>query len=162
MLIPCIDLQDGQAVQLVRGRKRELAVADVFGLLHEFSKYTWLHIIDLDAAMGKGSNDELVRALCTQARTKFKMKVRVGGGIRTVSRAEKITAWGANQIMVGSAVFRDGKVNLRFLRQITREVAAWWSRTSAPAAPISKAPIYGWYAGCHEERRSSSTSCSPG
>lgn len=122
MLIPCIDLQDGQAVQLVRGRKRELAVADVFGLLHEFSKYTWLHIIDLDAAMGKGSNDELVRALCTQARTKFKMKVRVGGGIRTVSRAEKIAAWGANQIVVGSAVFRDGKVNLRFLRQITREV----------------------------------------
>src|SRR5207302_6796952 len=39
VLIPCIDLQDGQAVQLVRGRKRELAVADVFGLLHEFSKY---------------------------------------------------------------------------------------------------------------------------
>ena len=39
MLIPCIDLQDGQAVQLVHGRKRELAVADVFGLLEKFRSY---------------------------------------------------------------------------------------------------------------------------
>ena len=118
MLIPCIDLQDGQAVQLVHGRKRELAVADVFGLLQKFSKYPWLHVIDLDAAMGKGSNDELVKTLCSQARRKFEMKVRVGGGIRTVSRAQEVTAWGANQIVVGSAAFLNGKVNLRFLRQL--------------------------------------------
>lgn len=123
MLIPCIDLQDGQAVQLVQGRKRELAVSDVFGLLNRFCKYSWLHVIDLDAAMGKGSNDELVRALCEQARRKFKMKVRVGGGIRTVPCAKKIAAWGASQIVVGSAVFRDGNVNLRFLRQLNREVS---------------------------------------
>ena len=122
MLIPCIDLQDGQAVQLVHGRKRELAVADVFGLLRQFSKYPWLHVIDLDAAMGKGSNDELVRALCAQARMKFEMKVRVGGGIRTVPCAKKIAAWGASQIVIGSAVFRNGKVNVRFLRQLNREV----------------------------------------
>ncbi len=122
MLIPCIDLQDGEAVQLVHGRTRQLAVADVFGLLQKFRKYPWLHIIDLDAAMGKGSNDELVRALCAQARMKFKMKVRVGGGIRTILHAERIVDWGANQIVVGSAVFRDGKINMRFLRQLTRVV----------------------------------------
>ena len=123
MLIPCIDLQDGQAVQLVHGRKRELAVADVFGLLRKFSRYPWLHVIDLDAVMGKGSNDKLVRALCAQARSKFTMKVRVGGGIRTVSCAKKIAAWGASQIVIGSAVFHSGKVNLRFLRQLNREVS---------------------------------------
>ena len=61
MLIPCIDLQNGQAVQLVHGRKRELAVADVFGLLEKFRRYKWLHIIDLDAAMSKPANDKLVR-----------------------------------------------------------------------------------------------------
>ena len=122
MLIPCIDLQDGQAVQLVQGRRRELAVADVFGLLRRFSKYPWLHVIDLDAAMGKGSNDELVRALCAQARMKFEMKVRVGGGIRTAPCAQKAIAWGASQIVIGSAVFRGGKVNLSFLRKLTREV----------------------------------------
>ncbi len=118
MLIPCIDLQDGQAVQLVHGRKRELAVADVFGLLQQFRKYPWLHIIDLDAAMGKGVNDELVRGLCTRARKEFGMKVRVGGGIRTVARAEEMAGWGANQIIIGSAAFHEGTVNTRFLHRL--------------------------------------------
>lgn len=122
MLIPCIDLQGGQAVQLVHGRKRELAVADVFSLLRKFRKYPWLHVIDLDAAIGKGSNDDLARALCTQATTKFGMKVRFGGGIRTISRAKKVAEWKTSQIIVGSAVFRGGKVNLRFLRQLERAV----------------------------------------
>lgn len=122
MLIPCIDLQDGQAVQLVHGRRRELAVGDVFGLLHKFRGYPWLHVIDLDAAMGKGSNEELARALCTQARTKFRMKVRFGGGIRTVPRAKEIAGWGMSQMIVGSAVFRGGKVNLPFLRRLARTV----------------------------------------
>lgn len=122
MLIPCIDLQDGQAVQLVHGRKRELAVADVFGLLRKFKKYPWLHVIDLDAAMGKGGNDELVRELCRKARKEFGMHVRIGGGIRTVHRAEEIAGWGANQIILGSAVFRGGKVNTRFLRQLAKRV----------------------------------------
>ena len=123
MLIPCIDLQDGRAVQLVHGRSRELAVADVFGLLDRFRKYPWLHVIDLDAAMGKGSNDELARALCAQARTKFGMKVRFGGGIRSIPRAKHIAEWGTSQIIVGSAVFGGGKVNLRFLRQLAQAVS---------------------------------------
>jgi phosphoribosylformimino-5-aminoimidazole carboxamide ribotide isomerase len=122
VLIPCIDLQGGQAVQLIHGRKRELAVKDVFGLLKKFKKYPWLHIIDLDAAMGKGQNDNLAHKLCTRARKDFGMKVRIGGGIRSVSRAEQIAAWGANQIIVGSAAFRGGKVNTRFLSQLTKKV----------------------------------------
>jgi phosphoribosylformimino-5-aminoimidazole carboxamide ribotide isomerase len=122
VLIPCIDLQGGQAVQLVHGRKRELAVADVFGLLKRFKDYSWLHIIDLDAAMGKGHNDDLVRQLCGAARNDFGMKVRVGGGIRTIARAAQISEWGARQIIVGSAAFRDGKVNIRFLRRLTKRV----------------------------------------
>jgi phosphoribosylformimino-5-aminoimidazole carboxamide ribotide isomerase len=122
VLIPCIDLQKGQAVQLIHGRKRELAFADVFSLLRKFSRYSWLHIIDLDAALGKGANDELVRELCTRARKEFGMKVRIGGGIRTVARAEEITRWGADQIIIGSTAFHDGKVNARFLQQLKKKV----------------------------------------
>ena len=122
MLIPCIDLQNGQAVQLVHGRKRELAVADVFGLLERFKKYSWLHVIDLDAAMGKGDNDELVEELCKRAKAKYKMKVRVGGGIRTVARAEELTKVGAAQVILGSAVFREGKVDLRLLRALQKKI----------------------------------------
>jgi phosphoribosylformimino-5-aminoimidazole carboxamide ribotide isomerase len=123
VLIPCIDLQRGQAVQLVHGRRRELAVADVFGLLQEFRKYPWLHVIDLDAAIGKGENDDLVRELCATARKDFGRNVRVGGGIRTVARAQEIATWGARQIIVGSAVFEKGKVNSRFLKLLTKRVS---------------------------------------
>jgi phosphoribosylformimino-5-aminoimidazole carboxamide ribotide isomerase len=124
VLIPCIDLQGGQAVQLVHGRRRELVVADVFGLLQKFRKYPWLHVIDLDAAMGKPANHELVHQLCLRAREQYGLKVRVGGGIRAVSRAEALAEWGVEQIIIGSAAFRNGNVNTRFLRQLQRKVAA--------------------------------------
>jgi len=123
VLIPCIDLQGGQAVQLVHGRKRELAVADVFGLLEKFKSYEWLHVIDLDAAIGTGDNNALAHELCLRARKRYKMRVRVGGGIRTVARAQEIAKSGADQIIIGSAAFRDGKINIRFLRQLTKHVA---------------------------------------
>ena len=122
MLIPCIDLQDGQAVQLVHGRRRELAVADVFAQLEKFGHYPWLHIIDLDAAMNKGDNDALVEALCRRARRRYKMKVRVGGGVRTTMRAKQLVKCGATQIIIGSAAFTKGKINIRFLRTLNRVV----------------------------------------
>jgi phosphoribosylformimino-5-aminoimidazole carboxamide ribotide isomerase len=124
VLIPCIDLRGGQAVQLVHGRKRELAVADVFGLLEKFKSYPWLHLIDLDAAIGTGDNNALARELCIQARKRYKLKVRVGGGIRTTARAQEISKWGADQIIVGSAAFREGKINARFFRQLTKKIAS--------------------------------------
>ena len=122
MLIPCIDLQNGMAVQLVHGRDRELAVANVLGVLEKFKKYEWLHIIDLDAAMGKTSNAKLAQKLCFTARTSYGMKVRLGGGIRTVARAAKVAAWKPEQIIIGSAVFRDGKLNLPFLERLVRRI----------------------------------------
>ena len=122
MLIPCIDLQEGKAVQLVHGRKRELAIADVVSLLLKFKKYKWLHIIDLDAAMGRGNNSELARKLCGEAAKRYGMKVRVGGGIRTVRHAEKITKWGARQVIVGSTAFKNGKINALFLRRLRERV----------------------------------------
>lgn len=118
MIIPCIDLQDGRAVQLVHGRKRRLAVDDVFGLLERFREYPLLHVIDLDAAMGKGSNARLVGALCRKA----PMRVRVGGGIRTAARAKRILDAGAEKIIVGSAAFRDGKVDSAFLSRMASRV----------------------------------------
>jgi phosphoribosylformimino-5-aminoimidazole carboxamide ribotide isomerase len=118
MIIPCIDLQDGKAVQLIHGRKRALAVDDVLGLLDRFSSYAILHIIDLDAAMRKGSNSRLIKSLCARA----KIKVRVGGGIRTVARAALILSWGADKIIIGSAAFKDGKVNRKFLTELKSRV----------------------------------------
>jgi phosphoribosylformimino-5-aminoimidazole carboxamide ribotide isomerase len=123
MLIPCIDLQGGQAVQLVHGRKRELVVGDVLGLLEKFKGYEWLHVIDLDAAMGKKPNAKLVKELCREANTSYGMRVRVGGGIRSVARAVTVAAWNPTQIIIGSAAFREGKPDLPFLEKLTRKVA---------------------------------------
>jgi phosphoribosylformimino-5-aminoimidazole carboxamide ribotide isomerase len=122
MLIPCIDLQAGQAVQLVHGRRRELAVADVFGLLKRFGHHEWLHVIDLDAAMRKGHNRRLVSELCVRANREHGMKVRVGGGIRTVRVAEQLIRLGVAQIIIGSAAFRKGRANLAFLKRLRRRV----------------------------------------
>jgi phosphoribosylformimino-5-aminoimidazole carboxamide ribotide isomerase len=123
MLIPCIDLQSGQAVQLVHGRRRELSVSDVNAQLHKFRHYQWLHIIDLDAAMNRNHNNALVASLCKRARRRYHMKVRVGGGIRTIARAKQLAKLGARQIIIGSAVFARGKINLKFLRALSRTVS---------------------------------------
>ncbi|MGH9717218.1 MAG: HisA/HisF-related TIM barrel protein [Candidatus Acidiferrales bacterium] len=118
MIIPCIDLQGGKAVQLVRGRRLALAVEDVLGLLNRFRGYPILHVIDLDAAMRKGTNANWIKRLCARA----DCEIRVGGGIHTAERAAKILAWGADKVIVGSAAFRDQQVDRKFLSELRRRV----------------------------------------
>jgi phosphoribosylformimino-5-aminoimidazole carboxamide ribotide isomerase len=118
MIIPCIDLQNGKAVQLVRGRKRALSIDDVLGLLERFRDYPILHVIDLDAAIGTGSNGRWIKILSRRART----KLRIGGGIRSVARAQKILSWGAEKVIVGSAAFRDGEIAHDFLGKLRARV----------------------------------------
>jgi phosphoribosylformimino-5-aminoimidazole carboxamide ribotide isomerase len=118
MIIPCIDLQSGKAVQLVQGRRLKLSVDDVLGLLDRFREYPILHVIDLDAALRKGSNARWIKILCERANR----KVRVGGGIRTAARAEKILSWGAEKVIIGSAAFQNGKVRTSFLEKLAAKV----------------------------------------
>jgi len=120
VLIPCIDLQNGVAVQLVHGRKKALEVKDTIGLLEKFRRHKWLHIIDLDTAMGKEPNAELVQKLCSAAKRQYGMHVRVGGGIRSAARAREILRWKPDQIIVGSAAFRGDKLNVRFLTLLAK------------------------------------------
>ena len=143
MLIPCIDLQSGQAVQLVHGRRRELAVSDVFGLLRKFGHHEWLHVIDLDAAMRKGHNRALVKELCVRAKREHGMKVRVGGGIRTVRAAEALIRLGVAQIIIGSAAFGDGRPNLAFLRRLRGSVEKKQVLIALDTAK-GKIVVHGW------------------
>lgn len=114
MIVPCIDLMGGRAVQLEHGRDLKLAVDDLDGLLERFRRYHALHVIDLDAALGKGDNTAQVRHLLQRAT----MPVRVGGGVRTLARARELADLGAAQVIVGSSAFRDGAVDRRFLTQL--------------------------------------------
>jgi phosphoribosylformimino-5-aminoimidazole carboxamide ribotide isomerase len=114
VIVPCIDLMGGRAVQLVKGRRLALSVDDVHGLLDRFRRYRWLHVIDLDAALGRGSNHLLVRELCARA----PMRVRAGGGVRSIRKAQSLVAAGAEQIIVGSRAYKSSGVNRRFLRAL--------------------------------------------
>jgi phosphoribosyl-ATP pyrophosphohydrolase len=97
VLIPSIDLQGGQAVQLVQGKRRELEAGDPRPLLEKFSRVGEVAVIDLDAAMGTGSNRELIRELVQIA------PCRVGGGIRDAQTAVDWLDAGAAKVILGTA-----------------------------------------------------------
>ena len=118
MIIPCIDLMGGKVVQLVQGREKALEADSPEEMLRRFSAFPEIQVIDLDAAMGRGSNARLVSALCRRA----PMRVRVGGGIRTAARAARILDAGAEKIIVGSVAFRRGRVNGVFLSRLVKRV----------------------------------------
>ena len=58
MIIPCIDLMDGKVVQLVQGREKALEGDTADEMLRKFAAFPQIQVIDLDAAMGSGSNDD--------------------------------------------------------------------------------------------------------
>jgi len=101
VLIPSLDLQDGKVVQLVGGEQRAWESDDVFGWAERLSVLGDLAVVDLDAAMGKGDNLELVEALCRRHRC------RVGGGVREEDRARRLLKAGAVKLMVGTAATPD-------------------------------------------------------
>ena len=101
MVIASIDLQDGKVVQLKQGSDLILQRDNAEELAEEFNIYGEVAVIDLDAAMGKGSNLELIKPLLRKA------ECRVGGGIRTPQQAKELVSLGARKIIVGSNAFRD-------------------------------------------------------
>lgn len=115
MIIPCIDLMDGKAVQLVRGRRKALE-ADPMAMLRKFKDFPIIHVIDLDAAMGRGDNSRMVERLCARA------ACRVGGGVRTIERVRALAALGARQIIIGTAAFMQDGINRKFLAAAKRAV----------------------------------------
>lgn len=97
MLIPPIDLMDGEAVQLVGGKDRALSAGDPRPLARSFGRIGEIAVIDLDAALGQGSNAELIRELLPVARC------RVGGGIRSLESAVEWLDAGAHKVIIGTA-----------------------------------------------------------
>ena len=116
MIIPCIDLMDGAVVQLVQGREKALEAESPEAMLAKFAAFPVIQVIDLDAALGRGSNEQIVEWLATKART------RIGGGIRSVEKAQRLVELGAEKIIVGTAAFNAHGPNEAFLTQLSAEV----------------------------------------
>jgi phosphoribosylformimino-5-aminoimidazole carboxamide ribotide isomerase len=116
MLIPAIDLKDGAVVQLVQGERLAIRDDDVQKWVTRFAHYSKVQVIDLDAAMGRGDNLTIVRQIAGS------LSCRVGGGIRTVARAEDILTAGAQQIIAGSSLFKNGAPDLEFAKALADAV----------------------------------------
>ena len=111
MIIPCIDLMAGKVVQLIQGREKALELDSPLAMLEKFAAFPEIQVIDLDAAIGSGSNDALVELLARRA------KCRIGGGVRSPDRARALVDQGAYKVIVGTAAF-----NRPLLEQISSAV----------------------------------------
>ncbi len=116
MIIPCIDLMDGVVVQLVQGRKRALEAGVPEVIIENFAAFPTIQVIDLDAAVGTGSNEEIVEQLAARG------GIRVGGGIRTPEKARRLLDLGAEKAIIGTAAFNCKGPNYPFLYELTRTV----------------------------------------
>ena len=137
MLIPSIDLQGGHVVQLVQGEKLAIEAPDPEPWIRKFERFPRVQLIDLDAAKGQGDNAAIVASICAR------LPCRVGGGIRSIERAQAVLGHGAHAVIVSSALFRGGAVDLDFASSLAdaigseRVIAAVDSREGRVA-------IHGW------------------
>jgi phosphoribosylformimino-5-aminoimidazole carboxamide ribotide isomerase len=118
MLIPSIDLMGGRIVQLVQGDKKVLEFEDFEPWIERFSRFPLVQLIDLDAAIGTGSNRSLLEKFTRR------LPCQVGGGIRSMEGAQEVLGLGAKRVIIGSSLLRDGKVNTEFASQAAAGIGA--------------------------------------
>lgn len=97
MIVPSIDLQGGSTVQLVGGKDKAIDAGDPRPLAERFGRVGEIAVIDLDRAMGRGNQEDMIRPLLALA------PCRVGGGIRDVETAIGWLDAGAHRVILGTA-----------------------------------------------------------
>ncbi len=116
MLIPSIDLMGGKIVQLVQGERKALEFDDFEEWIARFSAYPLVQLIDLDAAMGTGTNRSVIEQFT------YRLPCQVGGGIRSIDSAQAVLSAGARRVIVGSTLVRNGQINTAFAQEIAARV----------------------------------------
>ena len=115
MIIPCIDVMQCKVVQLVQGKEKALE-RSLEETMDWMEGFPLIHVIDLDAAMGRGQNLDLVE------RVLQRFRARVGGGIRTLEDAKRMADLGAEMVIVGSAAYDSNGPRTDFLDSISNEI----------------------------------------
>lgn len=109
MVIPAVDILGGCCVQLVGGKAGTgKEYGDPARAAEDWVSRgaRYLHLIDLDAAMGKGGNSEKVAEILANV----SVGVEVGGGIRSIDRARELLEAGADRVILGTVALRSPEV----------------------------------------------------
>ena len=107
VLLPAVDVAGGEAVRLVQGEAgTETGYGDPLeaALEHRRQGASWIHLVDLDAAFGRGSNADVIRAVIDGVPD---VRVELSGGIRDDASLEAALATGAQRVNIGTAALED-------------------------------------------------------
>jgi phosphoribosylformimino-5-aminoimidazole carboxamide ribotide isomerase len=122
IVIPAVDLREGACVQLVAGDYGEerVRLSDPVAVAREWTRYGFrrLHVVDLDAATGRGSNRDVVTELLRDTAA----EVQVGGGIRSTTQVDEMIAGGARAVVVGTRAFEDSDWLSRIVTAYPNEI----------------------------------------
>ncbi len=106
-VIPAIDIRGGRCVQLVGGKPgtERVQIDDVLGVAKgwEGDGAEMIHIVDLDSALGTGSNEILIEKIAALV----DVPVQVGGGVRTEEQVSRLFAIGCERVIVGTRAVQD-------------------------------------------------------
>jgi len=137
VLIPSIDLMGGKIVQLVQGKRKALESDDFEYWIERFSAFPLVQLIDLDAAMNRGNNRDLIAMICKR------LPCQTGGGIRDVARASELLSAGAKRVIFGSALLKDGEINAPLATEAA-EILGVEHLTFAIDSRNGRVAIQGW------------------
>ena len=115
-LLPAVDVKDGRAVRLVQG---ELSQESIYGeplevaLQFQAAGAEWLHLVDLDAAFGRGDNGEILAEVIGR----LDIKVELSGGIRGDESLKRALATGCQRVNLGTAALEDPEWTARVISE---------------------------------------------
>jgi phosphoribosylformimino-5-aminoimidazole carboxamide ribotide isomerase/phosphoribosylanthranilate isomerase len=121
-LLPAVDVKDGRAVRLVQGA---LDKESIYGaplevaLEFQAAGAEWLHLVDLDAAFGRGSNATLLAEVVAS----LDIKVELSGGIRDDESLKRALATGCTRVNLGTAALEDPEWTAKVIRQYGDRIA---------------------------------------
>jgi phosphoribosylformimino-5-aminoimidazole carboxamide ribonucleotide (ProFAR) isomerase len=121
-LLPAVDVKDGRAVRLVQG---ELSAETTYGnplevaLEFQAAGAEWLHLVDLDAAFGRGENS----ALLAEVVGKLDIKVELSGGIRDDESLRRALATGCTRINLGTAALENPEWTAKMIQEYGDRIA---------------------------------------
>ena len=121
-LLPAVDVKEGRAVRLVQGElSKETSYGDPIEVALEFQSAgaDWIHLVDLDAAFGLGSNAELLASVIG----KLDIKVELSGGIRDDASLRKALATGCRRVNLGTAALENPEWTSQVVKEFGDRIA---------------------------------------